>query len=236
MNGDGLLKKSGGDGLPLEERARLGCLPDELNLADIALLFYSDNPEGRRALEGVLLEAVLSKTLRADFRLLPGEERVLWAMPPFLKERWPDIAEYPLWGGEESRPAECWMVHKEDLRHYLKAKEEPLPDWWFPAMGEPEQQAMQPPEPQQAKPKGTRKDRMRVAIEAAEEALQGKTKRRPTADEVFDYLANDRDETGVIVDYTSEKLTWTDSKGKCHDIDRPTFANRLSRYRQPNHT
>lgn len=88
----------------------------------------------------------------------------------------------------------------------------------------------------QARPKGTRKDRMRVAIEAAEKALQGKMKHRPTADEVFDYLADDRDETGVIVDNTSEKLTWEDSQGKLHDIDRPTFANRLSRYRQPNHT
>lgn len=75
-----------------------------------------------------------------------------------------------------------------------------------------------------AKPR-TRTDRLMVAIQTA-------LLKRPalTTDELFNLLP-DHDETGVVVDGTDDKLTWVDTRGKYHDIDRAIFANRVSRLR-----
>jgi hypothetical protein len=62
---------------------------------------------------------------------------------------------------------------------------------------------------------------MTIAILAALPALRTKLGRKPSADEVFCYLA-DHDETGVIVDSTTDKLIWEDTKGELHNIARKT--------------
>lgn len=132
---DGLLKKSGGEGLPLEECVRLGLLPDELSLANIARLSYQDNPDRCHALRWALLKAVIAGELKADIRLQPGEDAARCLTPVGV-----------VLGGEYSDLWDCNVVHKEDLRRYLEAQELPLPDWWFPvATSEPERQAIQPP-------------------------------------------------------------------------------------------
>jgi hypothetical protein len=74
----------------------------------------------------------------------------------------------------------------------------------------------------ESKPKRTRRTKLRIAIE---EALQKNP--NMTANQLFDWLA-ENDETGTVIDSTLEKLTWEDSQGKCHDIYRRTFANRVT--------
>ncbi|MGZ8244470.1 hypothetical protein, partial [Methylomagnum sp.] len=72
----------------------------------------------------------------------------------------------------------------------------------------------------------TRTDRLKSAILAA---LRN-TDSSFTADDLFNWMGLN-DATGTIVDHTPDKLVWEDSRGNCHDIDRPTFANRVSRLR-----
>ena len=71
----------------------------------------------------------------------------------------------------------------------------------------------------------TRKDNFNRAIDAAILAI-GK---KPSMDELWRYFQDDKDETGFIVDFTDEKITWVDTNNKLHDIPKKTFANRLSR-------
>ena len=70
-----------------------------------------------------------------------------------------------------------------------------------------------------------RRDNLGRAIEAAVEAIG----RKPTLDELWQYFQNDKDTTGFIADYTDIHITWTCTKGKLHDTQKKSIANRLSR-------
>lgn len=78
--------------------------------------------------------------------------------------------------------------------------------------------------------KRRRRTRIRIAVEAARAALLARLGQEPSTGEVFSYLA-DRDETNVIVDYSGDKLVWSDTRGKFHDTTRKALANLLSRIR-----
>lgn len=73
----------------------------------------------------------------------------------------------------------------------------------------------------------TRRTRITGAIEAAFDALRKTLARNPTADQVFSYLENS-DETGIIVDATTDALIWQDTRGKFHETKRKTIANKVS--------
>lgn len=71
----------------------------------------------------------------------------------------------------------------------------------------------------------TRTDNLTKAILSAIDSLGGK----PSFDELWQYFQDDRDESGIIVDYDDDALTWTNTKGDCKDTKKKTVANRLSR-------
>lgn len=71
----------------------------------------------------------------------------------------------------------------------------------------------------------TRKDNLSRAIDSAIVKL-GK---KPSLDELWKYFQDDRDETGFIEDFTDTHITWKDSRGKLHDTQKESIANRLSR-------
>lgn len=77
----------------------------------------------------------------------------------------------------------------------------------------------------------TRRTMIRVVVEAARDGLLAKHGQEPGIDEVFRELQV-HDSTGTIVDYTDDKLVWTDTKGKHHDIKRKSLANLLSNIRK----
>ena len=68
-------------------------------------------------------------------------------------------------------------------------------------------------------------DNLKRAIGSALEAI-GK---KPSLEELWKYIQDGKDTTGIIEDTTDEKITWKDTKGKWHDISKNTLANRLSR-------
>jgi hypothetical protein len=72
---------------------------------------------------------------------------------------------------------------------------------------------------------GNRKDNLRRAMDAAIH-LMGK---KPTLDELWNFFEKDRDTTGCVVDCTYDKITWTDTRGNLHDIQRESLANRLAK-------
>ena len=74
-----------------------------------------------------------------------------------------------------------------------------------------------------------RKDNLRRAIDI----VILKYGKKPSLDELWKYLCDlcDRHETEIIVDHTDTHITWMDTKGIYHDIDKRTLANRLSRVR-----
>jgi hypothetical protein len=73
--------------------------------------------------------------------------------------------------------------------------------------------------------KRTRKDNLSRAIDAAISFFNQK----PSFDELWQYFLDDKDETGIIEDYTDTHITWKCTKGKFHDTKKETLANRLSR-------
>ena len=73
--------------------------------------------------------------------------------------------------------------------------------------------------------KRTRKINLRRAIESAIQKI-GK---KPSFDELWQYFQDDKDETGIIVDYDDCYLIWNDTKGKLHNSPKTTVANHLSR-------
>ncbi|MDO9160897.1 MAG: hypothetical protein Q8N35_06175 [Methylococcaceae bacterium] len=77
----------------------------------------------------------------------------------------------------------------------------------------------------EVKKKRTRKTNLIRAIEAAVKFFP----KKPSFDELWQYFQNEKDTTGFIEDYTDTKLTWLDTKGKCHDTKKATIANHLSR-------
>jgi hypothetical protein len=78
-----------------------------------------------------------------------------------------------------------------------------------------------------SKKKVSRKRRITTAIERAREGYLERNSREPTSDEIFSLLA-ENDETGCVVDYKDDALTWQDMSGEFHEITRKTLANRLS--------
>lgn len=70
-----------------------------------------------------------------------------------------------------------------------------------------------------------RKDNLSKAIESAIKALRGK----PSFEDLWQYFLDDKDTTGFIEDYTDNKITWRDTKGKMQDTTKLSLANRLSR-------
>ena len=75
------------------------------------------------------------------------------------------------------------------------------------------------------KEKHTRKDNLSHAINSAIVVL-GK---KPSLDELWRYIQDDKDESGIIVDFDDAKIVWIDTKGIIHDTPKNTLANRLSR-------
>lgn len=74
--------------------------------------------------------------------------------------------------------------------------------------------------------KRTRKVGIVVAIEAAIRSFG----RKPSLQELWKYFHDENDATGIIVDFTDTKLTWTDSRGTLHDTKKETIANHLAKY------
>lgn len=70
-----------------------------------------------------------------------------------------------------------------------------------------------------------REDNLTKAINAAIQQL-GK---KPSLEELWKYFKDDKDETGVIEDYTDTHITWIDTKGNVIDTKKSSLANRLSR-------
>ncbi|MCK9394334.1 MAG: hypothetical protein M0Q44_01935 [Methylobacter sp.] len=77
----------------------------------------------------------------------------------------------------------------------------------------------------QDKPQRTRKTNLSHAINEAVKSF----KKKPSFDELWQFFQDDKDSTGIIVDYTDTHLTWKDTKGKLHDTQKETIANHLSR-------
>jgi hypothetical protein len=71
----------------------------------------------------------------------------------------------------------------------------------------------------------TRKVNLTVAIHAAVATFD----KKPSLDELWKFFEEDKDETGIIEDFTDDQLTWKDTRGKLHDTKKATIANHLSR-------
>ena len=70
----------------------------------------------------------------------------------------------------------------------------------------------------------TRKVNLTQAIHAAVNTF----KKKPSFDELWQFFQDDKDETGIIEDFTDTHITWKDTKGKLHDTQKSTIANHLS--------
>ncbi len=106
-----------------------------------------------------------------------------------------------------------------DDNGYLDCAHKVLIDWYDNNADEVEVISMALPT------KRTRRDKLSIAIDAAITSM-GK---KPSFEELWQYFQNDNDDTGIIEDFTDDKITWKDSKGKLQDIERRTLANRLSK-------
>lgn len=70
-----------------------------------------------------------------------------------------------------------------------------------------------------------RKDNLTKAISAAIAEFN----KKPSLEELWLYFQKDKDNTGFIVDFSDQKLTWRDTKGNLQDTKKGSVANRLSR-------
>ena len=70
-------------------------------------------------------------------------------------------------------------------------------------------------------------DRLEMAVIAGLKAYRAKHKTDPTADALFEWLA-EHDETGTIEDADDEELWWKKADGNLKPITRKAFANRLT--------
>ncbi|MFH1814341.1 MAG: hypothetical protein ABIF28_09280 [Pseudomonadota bacterium] len=90
-----------------------------------------------------------------------------------------------------------------------------------------------PQQPENASPVGVsaRKDNLFLAVKAA---FENGLPIDASAQDLMDYLLKS-DTTGHVVGRSgANELKWRDTKGHDHVINKDTFANRLSRYRQGN--
>jgi hypothetical protein len=72
--------------------------------------------------------------------------------------------------------------------------------------------------------KRTRKDNLSRAIDAAIQTFD----KKPSFDELWQFFQDDKDETGFIEDCTDTHVIWRGTKGKFHDTQKESLANRLS--------
>jgi hypothetical protein len=193
-------------------------LPEHLTSAQIAELWATAGNAGREDVEQLIEGEVLAGRLRAEVAVrddlaLGGFREVPGYLRPEIRNGWLD--------GSWVR----YVVHRGDFVEWLKAQDKPLPDgcllqrWLGNAPANSAGTG-------KSTVKRTRTDRLKRAI-----AYGLKSNPNMTANELFDWLM-DNDETGTIVDSTPDKLVWTDSIGQEHDINRATFANRVSNLRK----
>lgn len=89
----------------------------------------------------------------------------------------------------------------------------------------PESQTLIGGENRKSEKQRTRKTNLKRAIE---DVVKEKG-RKPSFEELWQYFQDGKDKTGYIVDYTDDKITWEDTRGKLHDALRRSIANNLSR-------
>lgn len=77
-----------------------------------------------------------------------------------------------------------------------------------------------------------RRDGLTVAMESGYLAMLRKHGSAPTARALFEWLANDNDETGMIMDSSTDRLIWKKGDGSFSDTHFPAFEKRMVRIRK----
>ena len=72
-----------------------------------------------------------------------------------------------------------------------------------------------------------RRDGLTVAMESGYLAMLEKHGSAPTARALFEWLANDNDDTGMVEDATTDRLTWKKADGSFSDTTFPAFEKRM---------
>lgn len=221
--------------LPLDDMARLRCLPDPLTIQQIVLLWAGADCEASKieGLEQIAMEAVFSTDPQTSHND-PAKEAPLRAevddrlMVDVIEQRVAELEKVDDNFREYGADPRFMLVRRDDLRQWLEREGFwPLPagcllsNWWPEGTAETRTAS-----DKENKAKRTRKDRLTRAIEATLDVLGNDA----SADAVFSHLA-ERDTTGIIVDSTAEKIVWEDTKGSLHDTTRKSLANRLTKIR-----
>lgn len=206
--------------------------PDELSIEQIAVRSAPNDIKKQAGIRHGLIDLCKSRTLKF-YGSITGWKYINGKNPyPRATERDYLTTQEIVRGVIPSASGRHCLIHKDNFKSYLQSigqwpvQDSPLVNWWVG--GEPEVAVKQKiikndgeKEPRK------RKDNLSRAINSAITSLGYK----PSFDELWQYFQCDKDESGFIVDFTEDKITWTDTKGKLHDTSKTTLANRLSRVR-----
>lgn len=117
---------------------------------------------------------------------------------------------------------------KSELENNIKAEQEPNKEQTKESEIKLEN-VQEQSKNKQPNPRKSRKDNLTKAILAACESFD----KKPSFDELWRFFQEDKDKTGFIVDFTDTHLIWHGTKGKMHDTQKESVANRLSRINYP---